>query len=178
MMSLLDTLSFKGSDATQLLRDQHTVTVEISEAFLANNIEINQILSHVDYTINIHFRLEDEILFPALSPYLQQYLEFLEPIRIITGEHISIRSLYTSLNRARSFEAEDPVATREERHAGAEKLARIMLQHIFKEENGIFPMADKYIPDMERKRIQSRMDEMLANFRARYESEHRDSKQP
>ncbi len=50
-MGLRDTMSFKGSEATQMLRNQHTVTVDICEAFLANAIEIDQILRHVDYTI-------------------------------------------------------------------------------------------------------------------------------
>ena len=171
-MSLKDTLSFRGSDATQLLRDQHVVTVEISEAFLANGADISQILTHVDYTIEVHFRLEDEILLPALTPYLQRYLEFLEPIRIITGEHMSIRSLYRSLSSVKSFETEDPVATEEEVHAGSEKLAKIMLQHIFKEENGLFPMADSYIPDKERNQIQISMQQKLESLHNKYLSDH------
>ncbi len=80
--------------------------------------------------------------------------------------------------RGRSFEEEDPVVTKEERHAGADKLSKIMLQHIFKEENGIFPMADKYIPETEQNAIQRRMDEMLAISQARYESEHGGNNKP
>lgn len=171
-MGLKDSLSFKGTNATQLLRTQHVISVDISEAFLANAIAVKDVLDHVDYTIEVHFKLEDEILLPALSPYLQKFLEFQEPIRIIRGEHVSIKSMYRSVFSARSFESEDSVRTQEEVHAATEQLSRTMLQHIFKEENGIFPMADIYIPESERSQISSKMESMLKNLHESYVLKH------
>ena len=71
-MSLMDNLKFKGSDATQMLRNQHKITVGISEGFIANEVKVEDFVGHVDYTISVHFRLEEEILIPVLSPLLTQ----------------------------------------------------------------------------------------------------------
>ena len=48
-MSLKDSLSFKGSIATQLLRNQHIITVEFAEGYLDNSIDIKKFLDRVDY---------------------------------------------------------------------------------------------------------------------------------
>ena len=171
-MSLMDNLKFKGSDATQMLRNQHKITVGISEGFIANEVKLEDFVGHVDYTISVHFRLEEEILIPVLSPLLRQYLEFEEPIRIIRGEHVSIKSLYNTLYRSISFEAEDTAATSEEVLNKSGLIAKTLLQHIFKEENGLFGMADLYIPEQQKEKIQSDLERKNEEYHQSYISAH------
>ncbi len=57
-MGLRDSLKFKGSNATQILRGQHFTTVSKTEDFLSNNLSLNDFLKHVGYTIKVHFPLE------------------------------------------------------------------------------------------------------------------------
>jgi hypothetical protein len=82
-VSLKDSLSFKGSVATQTIRNQHVKTVEFSEGFLENSIDTEEFLKHVNYPINVHFVLEEEILIPIFRPVLREFLEMEKPIRII-----------------------------------------------------------------------------------------------
>ncbi|MEM3676223.1 MAG: hemerythrin domain-containing protein, partial [Thermoplasmataceae archaeon] len=146
-MGYRDSLSFKGSNATQLLRDQHMVTVEMSEGFLENSLGIAEFLKHVDYTVKVHFVLEDTILIPVFRPYLRQYMEFEEPIRIITGEHVSVRSVYSSISKPTTFEGEENIPLSQEEIIGkGGQIAKTMLQHIYKEENGLFGLIEQYLP--------------------------------
>ncbi|MEM0157586.1 MAG: hemerythrin domain-containing protein [Thermoplasmataceae archaeon] len=168
----MDNLKFKGSNATQMLRDQHKITVGISEGFIANEVKVGDFVGHVDYTISVHFRLEEDVLFPILSPLLRQYLEFEEPIRIIRGEHVSIKSLYNTLYRSISFETEDSSTTSEEILNKSGLIAKTLLQHIFKEENGLFGMADLYIPEPQREKIQVDLEKKNEEYHQTYVSTH------
>ncbi|MCL5730785.1 MAG: hemerythrin domain-containing protein [Candidatus Thermoplasmatota archaeon] len=161
-MTFRNSLSFKGSNATQLLRDQHAVTVDVSEGFLENSRDIDEFLSHVDYTIKVHFVLEDNILNPAFRPYLRQYMEFEEPIRIITGEHISVRNLYSGINKPITFEGGESIhLTQEEIIGKGGHIAKILLQHVYKEENGLFGLIEQYLP-------QPKKDEVARELSARF----------
>ena len=130
-MGLRDSLKFKGSNSTQILRGQHFTTVSKTEDFLSNNLSLNDFLKHVGYTIKVHFPLEEEILIPDFRPYLRQYMEFEEPIRIITSEHRSINGIYMGINSPRLYEVQDdPAISEEEKISQMGHIAKIMLQHI------------------------------------------------
>lgn len=166
-MSLKDSLNFKGSVATQILRDQHIRTVEFAEGFLENSVELEKFIEHVDYSIAVHFRLEDEFLIPTFRPYLRRFLEFEEPIRIISGEHITIRRsrkfLYTSTVNSADEEIE---VTPEEVFGKCGTIAKTLLQHVYKEENGLFGLVDSYLPDKEKNELSLTLVKNLPIFEA------------
>ena len=174
-MRYRDALSFKGSNATQLLRNQHIETVDITEGFLENSKDIKELLDHVDYIIKVHFVLEDTILIPVFRPYLREYMEFEEPIRIVTGEHISVRNLYGGLAKPISFEGEQGIPLEQEQIIGkGGQIAKILLQHVYKEENGLFGLVEQYLPKPKKDEVALQLSTKFAEL----ESDYRNSVHP
>lgn len=168
-MSLKDSLNFKGSSATQLLRDQHLRTVETSEAFLANNLEPAVLIDHVRFILEVHIPLEDNILIPAFRPYLKKYLEFEEPIRIISAEHRSLMNTYRGIANPVSFEEGTPgVLTSEEIMSRCESISRNLLQHIYKEENGLFSLIEQYMPEDVKREVTGKITSDSARLAGRF----------
>ncbi len=162
MMSLKDTLTFQGSKATQLLRTQHIRTVELSEGFLDNSVELKEFLDHIKFSIDVHFVLEEGILFPIFRPILQKYLEMEEPIRVIMGEHISVKRLYQAVSSPVTQEGGiDIESSDEEKTIKSGQIAKIMLQHVYKEENGLFELVDKFMPDEIKEETQSKLEQKM-----------------
>jgi len=161
-MSMKDSLSFKGSMATQLLRNQHITTVEFAEGYLDNSIEINKFLEHVDYSIKVHFALEDNFLIPIFRPYLRKYLDFEEPVRVITGEHLAIKRERQLLFRPNITESDDEIQLSQDELSGkCAIIAKTLLQHVYKEENGLFGLVDAYLPEPEKKEVSAKIEENL-----------------
>ena len=170
-MSYRDSMNFKGSKATQLLRDQHYTTVGITEDFLGNKIDITEFLKHIDYTIKVHFSLEDTVLIPIFSPYLRQYMEFEEPIRIISAEHVSVKSMFNGIHKPRIYEGEQEIApTQEEIIGKSGQIARIMLQHVYKEENGLFGLVEQYLPGPEKDNVANQLTVKFTTLDSEYRS--------
>lgn len=158
-MSLKDSLTFKGSIATQLLRNQHITTVEFAEGYLENSIDMKKFLEHVDYSINVHFALEDNFLIPIFRPYLRKYLDFEEPIRVISGEHLTIRRERQLLYRPNMTESDEEVQLSQDELSGkCGIIAKTLLQHVYKEENGLFGLVDTYLPEPEKKEVSARIE--------------------
>ena len=161
-MSLKDSLHFKGSIATQLLRDQHVITVEFAEGYLNNSIDIKKFLEHVDYSISVHFPLEDNFLIPIFRPFLKKYLDFEEPIRVISGEHLRIKRERQLMYRPNITESDVEIeVTPDELFGKCGIIARTLLQHVYKEENGLFGLVDTYLPEPEKKEVSAKLDENL-----------------
>ena len=167
-MSLKDSLAFKGSIATQLLRDQHITTVEVSEGYLENSVDMDKFIEHVDYSVAIHFPLEDDFLIPIFRPFLKKYLEFEEPIRVILGEHMTIKRNRQLLFRPGVTETDEEVeVSQDELFGKCGNIARTLLQHIYKEENGLFGLVDAYLPDKEKGELSAKLLENLPVLEAK-----------
>lgn len=167
-MGLEDTLGFRGSMATQMLRDQHITTVRIAEGFIDNHVSTADFLKHTDYSIGVHFPLEDNFLIPIFRPYLRKYLDFEEPIRVITGEHMVIKRERLELTNTRRNEYDEIMEVTPDdliRKCGV--IARTLLQHVFKEENGLFQLVDTYLPDQEKQNISKKLREELPVLEAK-----------
>lgn len=161
-MSLKDILTFQGSVATDLLRKQHITTVEMSEGFLENEIDLAKYLDHINFSINVHFVLEENVLFPIFRPILQKYLEMEEPIRVIMGEHISVKRLYQAVSGPVTQEGGiDIESSNEEKTIMSGQIAKIMLQHVYKEENGLFGLVDKFMPDEKKEETKLKLEQKL-----------------
>ncbi len=147
-MGMLEDLNFKGSSVTQALRDQHKNTVMICENFLNGKIDKNEILKHIEFLLNIHFKIEEDILYPSFLPILQKYLPYMEPFKMVIAEHRGVSNL---LNKYRTIN---------DGHDYLSDIANLLLQHIYKEENGIFNQIDQLMPE----NIKKEICEKIKNF--------------
>lgn len=146
-MSLIDDLNFKGSIAAQLLRDQHKNTVIICEDFLKNKIGSEDFIDHINFLLNIHFKIEEDILYPPFKPILEKNLPYMEPLKMVLAEHKGVKNL---LNKYYTIKDHDYL----------KDIAELLLQHVYKEENGIFHQIDLYMPDDLKKEVY----EKIKNF--------------
>lgn len=146
-MSLIDDLNFKGSIATQLLRDQHKNTVIICEDFLKNKVRPEDFIDHINFLLNIHFKIEEDILYPPFKPILEKNLPYMEPLKMVLAEHKGVKNL---LNKYYTIKDHDYL----------KDIAELLLQHVYKEENGIFHQIDLYMPDDLKKEVY----EKIKNF--------------
>lgn len=146
-MSLIDDLNFKGSIATQLLRDQHKNTVIICEDFLKNKVGQEYFIDHLNFLLNIHFKIEEDILYPPFKPILEKNLPYMEPLKMVLAEHKGVKNL---LNKYYTIKDHDYL----------KDISELLLQHVYKEENGIFHQIDLYMPDDLKKEVY----EKIRNF--------------
>ncbi len=170
-MTYGDSMNYTGSKATHLLRDQHYPTVGVTEDFLDNKIDITEFLEHIDYTIKVHFSLENVILIPAFSPFLRKYMEVEGPIRIISGEYASVKSMFNGINKPRIYEGEQDISfTHEEIIGKGGQIAKIMLQHVYKEENGLFSLVEQYLPDPEKDKVEEQLTVKFTKLDSEYKN--------
>jgi iron-sulfur cluster repair protein YtfE (RIC family) len=81
----------------------------------------------------LHFRLEEEVLFPDLE---QAYPGARGPTSVMRGEHAQARLLLKELTAAAA------IGSRSETLGLVETLLMLLLQHNAKEEGILYPMAD------------------------------------
>ena len=85
-----------------------------------------------------HFSIEEELLFPALEAHVGQGVG---PTQIMRSEHVQMSRLLSGM--------EDSVSRQDRDHylGLSETLMIIMQQHNMKEENILYPMADREFGD-------------------------------
>lgn len=148
-MSLKESIEFKGSIATQALRTQHIATVDIAEGYLAGIVSEPDFIAHVNSLLTHHFKIEEDILYPRFKPYLEKYLPYLEPIKMVLAEHNGIRNMMRK--------ADEGIDRAQNLHS----IAELLLQHVYKEENGVFKQVDQYLPDSVKEEVASRISEFI-----------------
>ena len=98
-------------------------------------------------------------------------MEFEEPIRIITGEHVSVRNLYSGLKRPITFEGDENMdPTQEEIIGKGGQIAKILLQHVYKEENGLFGLIEQYMPQDKKDDVARELSSKLVELDSAYNS--------
>jgi hemerythrin-like domain-containing protein len=102
-----------------------------------------------------HIRQEDEVLFPALERRLGPGLG---PVAVMLSEHRALERLTTDLRlQARNARLGDRLALKECASVG-DQVARLLREHIEKEENVLFPLALESLGEEERADVLRRMD--------------------
>ncbi len=147
-MSILNDLKFEGSNATQLLRNQHKNTVKICEDFLNKKFSKEDFIQHIYFLLNVHFKIEEEILYPPFKPILEKNLPYMEPLKMVLAEHKGVNNLFNKYN------------TINIEHDYLKDIAELLLQHVYKEENGIFHQIDLLMPE----NLKNEISEKIKNF--------------
>src|SRR3990170_4752571 len=124
-----------------------------------NKIELKALSDIVDFLRNFadgcHHAKEEKLLFPALN---QKGMSLESgPVAVMLHEHDNGRGYIRGMvNGMEKFKAE-PIKAKKEILENARHYIDLLRQHIFKEDNILFPMADSLIDSMEQKK-------MLADF--------------
>ncbi|MFP3220070.1 MAG: hemerythrin domain-containing protein [Candidatus Marsarchaeota archaeon] len=116
--------------------------------FLGAQRMVNYIAEEV---VDKHFKAEEEGFFPVFEPVLKRYLPKEEPLRMLKLEHLAAAK---AVEEMRSCMARADV---EKAAESGEYLVDLLKQHIFREENGVFAMADKYMTDDEKRVVEEKL---------------------
>ena len=126
----------------------------VSSDGLKNNLinQLHEITAFIDKDLEIHFKKEEEALFPALGNYIGIETG---PIHVMLIEHIHSREL------SREFKAKINSYPAEKDYKSIIDLGnsfiRLLSEHIDKEENILFNMADMQLSRDEKHGIMEKM---------------------
>jgi hemerythrin-like domain-containing protein len=124
-----------------------------SEAFRV----VEEVIRLLRTDLGLHLRKEEEILFPVLSPSLGKEGG---PIGVMLREHEGLRQILLTLNNAMVvFRADPQTASLKEILQGCQDLISLLRQHIQKEDNCLFPMANSNL-------TQTRLQDLGVEMRA------------
>jgi len=123
--------------------------------FLAGQRMLNYL---ADEIVGKHFVLEERGLFPVLEPVLVLHLPKGEPLRMLRLEHLAIER--------KEEEARELLARAEPQEASgaALQLMDMLQQHVFREENGVFPMAERLLDESQKAQVQKEIDDLLRSM--------------
>ncbi len=150
-------------DFLKVLKDDHAKTMQMMPRFeeavaqlrSGNYVGAQALVNYVaEDVVGRHFKLEEEVLFPPLEQALKNYLPKEEPIRMLKLEHMAIARTVEEMRDA--MMRADPKTASEK----GEYLLSLLKQHIFREDNGPFAMAEKYISNEEKAKIEARLRSM------------------
>ena len=95
--------------------------------------ELQKVVASLRLTLEAHARLEEQVLFPALGHALGRNEG---PLAVMEAEHSRISALFSQIEAARG--GSDVAAL-------AKSLAGLLIRHFFKEEQDLFPIADRVL---------------------------------
>lgn len=114
--------------------------------------QLHEITAFIDNDLEVHFKKEENALFPALGNYIGIETG---PIHVMLIEHEQSRHL------SKDFEAailEYPVKNDYKKiAAGGEDLIRLLSEHIDKEDNILFNMAEMHLTPEEKNEVMEKM---------------------
>jgi len=74
---------------------------------------------------------------------------------MVLAEHNGVRNLYRKIKEGIDVEN------------NAKTLAELSLQHVYREEDGVFNQVDKFVPDEEKLKISDQIDQFLKNIKSK-----------
>ncbi len=142
--------------ATEILKSEHEViegvitSIETVTRAARNGAKVNpdfysQSADFIrGFADGCHHRKEENVLFKALeatgSPAQAG------PVRVMLSEHDEGRALTQAMRQGAARWKEGDLAGKEQALEAADEYAALLRQHIFKENNILFPLADRIIP--------------------------------
>ncbi len=110
-------------------------------------VRVTETLDLIDAELQTHFVAEEQVVFPLLANYLGGMDK--GPVGVMMDEHRIIRSLY-----AETIDAYEAAKREAEHLAGKlENLSQALLDHLGKEDTGIFLMASTQLTDEEKAQV-------------------------
>lgn len=141
---------------TDVLRREHRVVLQTLDRFekaleTGSNETLRDILRFFDERLTLHRRKEEEVLFPELAHQLPPHSG---PVPCMLEEHAEEKWRLTVLREALEAGEREEV----ERHGRA--VIALLRNHIWKEENVLFPLADQILAEDSRERVRRGFQEI------------------
>ncbi len=118
---------------------------------------LSKVLGFIDTDVRLHFRCEEEVLFPALEKHFDIEKS---PIRLLLGEHAQIWQWYDQLKAKLAVLQEDEGEPSDAIPAEVQDLSshieRLLREHIKKEDESLLPLARRLLSDKELEEISTR----------------------
>lgn len=146
---------------TEVLREEHELVLmvvaamerEVAAIESTDHVNADRVMNMVDFTRNFtdgcHHNKEEKLLFPLLE---QRDPAAGGPVSVMLSEHEAGREAVRAINGALPDVEEDPAA----RKTVAESLglyAQLLRLHINKENTVLFPLADRLLGELDKKRL-------------------------
>jgi len=155
-----------SQNPTEILRAEHELVVMVVEAMerevasieRTDRVNTDRVANMVDFTRNFtdgcHHNKEEKLLFPLLE---QRDPAAGGPVSVMLSEHEAGREAVRAITGALPAVADDPAA----RKTVAENLglyAQLLRLHIDKENNVLFPLAERILGDLDKKRLRDEFE--------------------
>ncbi|AWX57976.1 hemerythrin domain-containing protein [Brevibacillus brevis] len=111
--------------------------------------ELHELASLFRAELEKHSRREEEDLYPLMANYIEREMG---PIAVMEEEHDLIHESLMSFMRIVEMEKSEPVEV-EAVHIHLLKSIEILMEHFFKEESVLFPMAEYVLSDAEKEQL-------------------------
>ena len=137
----------------ELLSKQHQEVlarlqaVESGFAACGANNAVEDFVGYLESDVAHHFALEEHALFPLLARHLSLTQG---PLAVMNAEHTTFRELMRSLGTGLRE------GNIEQQHRCTQELIELLRAHIAKEDNVLFPMADRMLSPDEHCEVDSR----------------------
>ncbi|MBI4284046.1 MAG: hemerythrin domain-containing protein [Chloroflexi bacterium] len=158
-----------GKQPTEILREEHENVLQKLEA-LENtvkhldghdefSVKLEELASFFATDFWVHFAKEEEALFPELETFIPRGGG---PLDIMYMEHEDLRNINATLQQAikRYLENLNSVASRAAIQGQSSQFAGILRDHIHKENNILFMMADMHLGPAQNEKIVSVFSEI------------------
>ena len=143
---------------THLLSQEHQVVLEQLQALEAalDRFDPGQVaatLRFFDEQVTLHRRKEEEVLFPALARYIGTEMG---PIAVMLHEHREEQARLEEIRVA--LDAGDTPEARGTLRRAGRQILDLLRNHIAKEDNVLFPLAERTLSAEEKMEAQEGMD--------------------
>ena len=137
--------------------------------FLSEKENIKLMFDFIDTSIALHTRDEEEGLFPSLRPKLKAKLssqsEGSTPVDVMEGEHRMVEGVIARMKGLallieKSASSHEVVALIEEFVEKGKWLIQAYYGHIWKENNVLFPMAERLLSAQEKSEVANVMNQL------------------
>jgi len=155
-LDLIEHFSVDHKLVLKELRRLESILEETSEG--SDLKKTGKLMNTIKEEMNIHFRKEEEILFPVLNRYFERAIKKIGgnirpegPVKVMSLEHKALRTIIQNLEKALKNE------TRNEISGILTQFANLLRSHIFREENVLYIVADAKLKEEEKAKIAERI---------------------
>ncbi len=156
----LDLIEHFSADHKLILKNLKKLQDYLDSLSEDSNLEkATELLDTMKKDMKIHFKKEEEILFPALNRHFERALKKMGtdirpkggPVNVMLLEHKSLWMIIQNLEQSIKNEANKEITS------FMTQLAALLRSHIFREENVLYVVADAKIKEKEKAKISARL---------------------